>query len=261
MGVFVLDCRVILFGLIREFIIKVWVVVHADQRNHDCQFAGLRPKDRIRCPELDGIQASALSQGAIVVSQSPLAESTSGGPARAMSRSQIVLMVAALIASVIAFQLNATMLIPAIHTIDEDFGRGAFAATSTYFSPAGAVSSVVLIRWSDYVGRKRVMIVMCVGTVLYIVGTALGILVVGRILQGGSVITSGLAFLITREHLSGPAFGTCCGLVTVSTPVTWSRLRRFTSHREREPDNISAAHSARKAEVASRSKSSVLPRK
>ena len=170
-------------------------------------------------------------------------------------------MVAALIASVIAFQLNATMLIPAIHTIDEDFGRGAFAATSTYFSPAGAVSSVVLIRWSDYVGRKRVMIVMCVGTVLYIVGTALGILVVGRILQGGSVITSGLAFLITREPLSGPAFGTCCGLVTVSTPVTWSRLRRFTSHREREPDNISAAHSARKAEVASRSKSSVLPRK
>jgi len=82
---------------------------------------------------------------------------------------------------------------------------------STYFSLAGAVSSVVLIRWSDYVGRKRVMIVMCVGTVLYIVGTALGILVVGRILQGGSVIMLGLAFLIMREHLSGPAFGTCCG--------------------------------------------------
>ena len=70
-------------------------------------------------------------------------------------------MVAALIASVIAFQLNATMLIPAIHTIDEDFGRGAFAATSTYFSLAGAVSSVVLIRWSDYVGRKRVLIASC----------------------------------------------------------------------------------------------------
>jgi hypothetical protein len=40
---------------------------------------------------------------------------------------------------------------------------------STYFSLAGAVSSVVLIGWSDCVGRKRVMIVMCVGTVLYIV--------------------------------------------------------------------------------------------
>lgn len=41
-----------------------------------------------------------------------------------MSRSQIVLMVAALIASVIAFQLNATMLIPAIRTINEELGRG-----------------------------------------------------------------------------------------------------------------------------------------
>ncbi len=118
-------------------------------------------------------------------------------------------MVAALIASVIAFQLNTTMLIPAIHTINEEFGLGAFATMSTYFSLAGAVSSVVHIRWSDYVGRKRVLLgVMCVSTVLYIVSMALGIMVVGRILQGGSVITFGLAFLITREHLSGPAFGT-----------------------------------------------------
>jgi len=36
---------------------------------------------------------------------------------------------------------------------------------------------------------------------------SLGIMVVGRILQGGSVIKFGLAFLIMREHLSGPAFG------------------------------------------------------
>src|SRR6478736_2162626 len=51
--------------------------------------------------------------------QPTLAESTSGGPARAMARSQIVPMVAALMASVIAFQLNATRLIPAIRTINE----------------------------------------------------------------------------------------------------------------------------------------------
>ncbi|AGB25034.1 arabinose efflux permease family protein [Mycobacterium sp. JS623] len=135
-----------------------------------------------------------------------------------LSRSQTALMVSALIVSVVAFQLNTTMLIPAIHTINEEFGGDAFATMSTYFSLAGAVSSVVLIRWSDYVGRKRVllgvMVVMCVGTVLCIVSTTLGLMVVGRILQGGSVITFGLAFLIMREHLSGPAFGTCCGLVT-----------------------------------------------
>ena len=135
-----------------------------------------------------------------------------------LSRSRTILMVTALIASVVAFQLNTTMLIPAIHTINEQFGRGAFATMSTYFALAGAVSSVVLIRWSYYVGRKRVllgvMIVMCLGTVLCIVSTTLGIMVVGRMMQGGSVITFGLAFLIMREHLSGPAFGTCCGLVT-----------------------------------------------
>jgi predicted MFS family arabinose efflux permease len=137
---------------------------------------------------------------------------------QAMSRNQTVLMVSALIVSVVAFQLNTTMLIPAIHTINEDFGRDAFATMATYFSLAGAVSSVVLIRWSDYVGRKRVllgaMIVMCLGTMLCIASTTLGLMVIGRILQGGSVITFGLAFMIMREHLSGPAFGTCCGLVT-----------------------------------------------
>jgi len=135
-----------------------------------------------------------------------------------VTRSQTVFMVSALIVSVVAFQLNTTMLIPAIHAINEDLGHGAFATMATYFSLAGAVSSVVLIRWSDYVGRKRVLLggmaVMCVGTVLCIASTSLGLMVVGRILQGGSVITFGLAFMIMREHLSGPAFGTCCGLVT-----------------------------------------------
>jgi len=48
---------------------------------------------------------------------------------------------------------------------------------------------------------------MIVSTVLCIVSMALGIMVVDRILQGGSVIKFGLAFLIMREHLSGPAFG------------------------------------------------------
>ena len=135
-----------------------------------------------------------------------------------MTRSQTVLMVSALIVSVIAFQLNTTMLIPAIHTINEEFGRGAFATMATYFSLSGAVSSVVLIRWSDYVGRKRVLLgamsVMCVGTMLCIVSTTLGLMVVGRILQGGSVITFALTFMIMRGHLSATAFGTCCGLAT-----------------------------------------------
>jgi predicted MFS family arabinose efflux permease len=75
----------------------------------------------------------------------------------------------------------------------------------------------VVIRWSDYIGRKRVllgiMIVLCIGTVLCIVGSSLPVVLLGRILQGGCNVTFGLAFLILRERLSGQAFGFCCGVI------------------------------------------------
>jgi MFS family permease len=41
---------------------------------------------------------------------------------------------------------------------------------ANYFYLSGAIANVVFIRWSDYIGRKRVllgiMIVLCIGTVL-----------------------------------------------------------------------------------------------
>ena len=82
-----------------------------------------------------------------------------------LSRSQTAFMVAALVASVISFQLNATMLGPAIRDINTELGPEAFASMSNYFYLSGAIANVVFIRWSDYVGRKRVllgiMIVLC----------------------------------------------------------------------------------------------------
>ena len=126
-------------------------------------------------------------------------------------------MVAALVASVISFQLNATMLGPAIRDINTALGPDAFASMSNYFYLSGAIANVVFIRWSDYIGRKRVllgiMIVLCIGTVLCIVSTSLPVVLLGRVLQGGCNVTFGLAFLILRERLSGPAFGFCCGVI------------------------------------------------
>ncbi|TPG35290.1 MFS transporter [Mycobacterium hodleri] len=127
-------------------------------------------------------------------------------------------MVAALVLSVISFQLNATMLGPAFYDIESTLGKGSFAAMSTYFYLAGAVANVVLIRWSDYIGRKRVMVailaMLCVGTLLCIVGTSLPVVLAGRVMQGACNVTFGLAFLIMRERLSGATFGVCCGVVT-----------------------------------------------
>ena len=123
-----------------------------------------------------------------IVNQPPVATSPDAGGA-ALSQRQIVFMVAALVASVISFQLNATMVAPAYHAITAELGPNAFVAMSTYFYLAGAIANVVLIRWSDYIGRKRVllaiMIVLCIGTVLCIVSTSLPLFVLGWMLFGG----------------------------------------------------------------------------
>ncbi|TGD84032.1 MFS transporter [Mycolicibacterium sp. CH28] len=115
-----------------------------------------------------------------------------------------------------SFSLNATMLAPAVRDINDTLGPGAFVAMSTPFYLAGAIANVVLIRWSDYVGRKRVLIgiliVLCIGTALCL-STSLPVVVVGRFLQGASNITYGLAFLILRARVSGATFGVCCGVM------------------------------------------------
>jgi predicted MFS family arabinose efflux permease len=76
----------------------------------------------------------------------------------------------------------------------------------------------VLIRWSDYLGRKRVLIgvliMLSIGTLLCIFGTSLSVVVAGRVLQGASNITFGLTYLIMRERLSAAVFGVCCGVIS-----------------------------------------------
>ncbi len=135
-----------------------------------------------------------------------------------LSRRGIVLLVAALVGSVISFQLNASMLVPAIGEINDALGENAYTAMGNYFFLAGAIVSVVFTRWSDYVGRKNVllgvMVVTVAGTVICIVATSLPLMVFGRILQGGSVISFALSYMILREHLAGPAFGACVGVIS-----------------------------------------------
>jgi MFS family permease len=139
-------------------------------------------------------------------------------PADTLSRSETVFMVAALVLSVVSFMLNATMLSPAIRDINGHLGPNAFAPISSYFYLAGAIANVVLIRWSDYIGRKRVLlgilIMLSIGTLLCVFGTSLPVVVAGRVLQGASNITFGLTYLIMRERLTAAVFGVCCGVIS-----------------------------------------------
>lgn len=141
--------------------------------------------------------------------------------ATSMSGKRVVFMVAALLVAVMSFNLNSTMLSPAIRDIETELGVGSFAAMSTYFYLAGAVANVVLIRWSDFIGRKRMMFgvlaVLSVGTLLCIFSTSLPLVLAGRFLQGVSNVTYGLTFLIMRERLSAKTFGLSSGIVTAMT--------------------------------------------
>jgi MFS family permease len=152
------------------------------------------------------------------MTESTAATTTESDNAGSLSRSQTIFMVAALAMSVISFMLNATMLAPAIRDINAHLGPSAYASISSYFYLTGAIANVVLIRWSDYVGRKRVLvgvlIVLCIGTVLCIVGSSLSVVVAGRVLQGASNISFGLSYLIMRERLSAAVFGICCGVLS-----------------------------------------------
>jgi predicted MFS family arabinose efflux permease len=134
-----------------------------------------------------------------------------------LTSSQTVFMVTALVLSVVSFILNATMLSPAIRDINVHLGPHAFGPISSYFYLAGAIANVVLIRWSDYLGRKRiligVLILLCIGTVLCVVSTSLPVVVTGRIMQGASNISFGLSYLIMRERLTPAVFGVCCGVI------------------------------------------------
>jgi predicted MFS family arabinose efflux permease len=145
---------------------------------------------------------------------------TESDDAGSLSRGQTVFMVAALVLSVVSFMLNATMLAPAIHDINSHLGPNAYASMSSYYYLTGAIGNVVLIRWSDYIGRKRVLVgiltILCIGTLFVVVGTSLPIVVAGRILQGASNVTFGLAFLIMRERLTAATFGVCCGIISAT---------------------------------------------
>ncbi|MGW8565253.1 MFS transporter [Isoptericola sp. NPDC055881] len=136
----------------------------------------------------------------------------SGRPAAAL--------VASLLVAVVAFQLGASMVTPALPAIARELGVGAddVAGVSSWFFLAGAVAGVVLSRWSDYVGRRRVMLltlgIMLTGTVVCLLAQGLPLLLAGRVMQGTSSAIFQLSYIILSERLAARVFGTALGVVT-----------------------------------------------
>ncbi|MFI0465390.1 MFS transporter [Saccharopolyspora sp. 5N102] len=138
----------------------------------------------------------------------------------AATRQRTGLVLTALIIGVVSFQLNATMVTPAMPDIARTLGTTTdlVGLSQTMFLLIGGLAGVVLSRLSDHVGRRKVLVisllVMSAGSLIAMLAPNIGVLIAARVLQGASGATFQLTYLILRDVLSPKQFGQALGLVT-----------------------------------------------
>ncbi|CAM3157753.1 Antiseptic resistance protein [Arthrobacter ulcerisalmonis] len=137
------------------------------------------------------------------------------------SRGNVAALMTALLAACVAFQLNASMLSPALVTMGKELNadQAVIGLSQTWFFTAAALFSLFLPRLSDIIGRKKVllgmMLLMAVGSVIAALAPDVTWLFVGRIIQGISGPTVPLCLIMLRSAVSNPRkYGTLMGLIT-----------------------------------------------
>ncbi|WP_228973681.1 MFS transporter [Streptomyces sp. DH12] len=129
-------------------------------------------------------------------------------------------MLLAMVLAVLGYQINATMLSPALPDVIERLGTTTAAAglSQTLFFLMAAIGQVTLARLSDQRGRKPMMLVcaavLIVGNVLCVVAPNIEVFIAGRILQGVSAAMFTLAFLTLNQLLTPAGFGKAAGIIT-----------------------------------------------
>lgn len=136
------------------------------------------------------------------------------------SRAGVVALVTALLVASVAFQLNASMLSPALVTMGNELNadQALIGLSQTWYFTTAALFSLFLPRLSDIVGRRRILVIMMVVTALGSVVAALapnvGWLFVGRIIQGISGPTIPMCLIMLRSAiLDEKRYGTLMGLI------------------------------------------------
>jgi len=136
------------------------------------------------------------------------------------SGGRLVSLIVTLILCVLAFQLNASMLTPALPNIAASLNVSVdlMSNVSSLFFLASSIGGVILARWSDFLGRKKtlliVMSMLAIGTIICIFATSLTVLLIGRILQGASGATFQIAYVFLREKLDAKMFALALGILT-----------------------------------------------
>ncbi|MET3172439.1 UNVERIFIED_ORG: putative MFS family arabinose efflux permease [Arthrobacter sp. UYCu721] len=129
------------------------------------------------------------------------------------------LLISTLLLGVLSFQLNASMVTPALPQIAASFGANADSAApvQSMFFLAGGIAGPVIGRWSDFLGRRTALLlvlgIMGAGTILCIAAPTLPLLIAGRFLQGFSSAVFVLAYIVLSENLPAKLFGTSVGII------------------------------------------------
>ncbi|WP_026152406.1 MFS transporter [Actinopolyspora halophila] len=129
-------------------------------------------------------------------------------------------LLSALVLAVAGYQINATMLAPALPDVIErlDTTSGSAGLAQTLFFLFAAIGQVTIARLSDHVGRQRMLLAtlgaLIAGEAVCALAPNIGIFVIGRMLQGVSSGTFSLAYLILHESLPPRRFGRALGIVT-----------------------------------------------
>ncbi|MDQ0031606.1 uridine transporter UriT [Arthrobacter bambusae] len=137
------------------------------------------------------------------------------------TRGNIAALMVALLAACVAFQLNASMLSPALVTMGNELhtGQAVIGLSQTWFFTAAALFSLFLPRLSDIVGRKKIllgmMLLMALGSVIAAMAPDVTWLFVGRVVQGVSGPTVPLCLIMLRSAVNNPRkYGALMGLIT-----------------------------------------------
>lgn len=118
---------------------------------------------------------------------------------------QVVPLMTALLVAVFAFQLNASMLAPALATMETELNASTsqIGMTQTAFFTAAALFALFMPRWGDLIGRRKVlvgmMVVTVIGSVVAALATNVTMLFIGRVIQGVSGPTVALTSVMLRQ--------------------------------------------------------------
>ncbi|BAS17811.1 uncharacterized MFS-type transporter Rv1250/MT1289 [Arthrobacter sp. Hiyo8] len=129
-------------------------------------------------------------------------------------------LIATLILSILSYQLNASLFSAALPAMAAHFQESTenVAKVQSLFFLTGAVLGMAFSRWSDFLGRRRTLLIvlsmMLCGTVLCLWAPNLTILLVGRVLQSATSATFTISFLLLSERFSKRLFGISVGVIS-----------------------------------------------